>query len=115
MFRKRTQNKSFVWKKTEKLVIPANSQEVSNCKLTNDELPIDTNAIKELLPNFECKTDLRLTSALAVWTQTANCRYVFEILSVQSTVITVPNEHWWQTLPFCHHNKFISYNLFIRV
>ena len=67
-------NKSFVWKEAENIVIPPNSQEVSNCKLTNDELPIDTNAIKELLPNFECKTDLRLTSTLAVWTQTANCR-----------------------------------------
>ena len=56
--------KKFYLKTTEKLVIRPNCQEVSSCQLTSDDLPIGTNAIVEMLPNFERKTGLCLTDSI---------------------------------------------------
>ena len=79
--------KKFYLKTTEKLVIRPNCQEVSSCQLTSDGLPIGTNAIVEMLPNFERKTGLCLTDSIGCLDSERKTPVGF--LNVQSTVITV--------------------------
>ena len=86
---KKTYSKQkFQLKTTEKVVIRPNSQEVLNCNLTNDGLPIETNAIVEPLPNFERKTGRCLTSTIGC--SDAQRQMPIGFLNVQSTLILVP-------------------------
>ena len=77
---KKTYSKQKVYlETTEKFVIRPNSQELLNCKLTNDELPIETNAIVEPLPNFERKTCLCNQYYWPFWRRGPNADRIFEL------------------------------------